>query len=81
MFRKCFCDGGYSAGSTLTVSGKLSHIEVSSLMSRKSRKSSIILIFSSLAVADLLVAILVMPLGAVKEVRSRYLQYIQGGDI
>ena len=30
MFRKCFCDGGNSSGSTLAVSGKLSHSEVSS---------------------------------------------------
>ena len=34
------------------------------------------ILFSSLAVADLLVAILVMPLGAVKEVRSKYISDI-----
>ena len=34
------------------------------------------ILFSSLAVADLLVAILVMPLGAVKEVRTRYISNI-----
>ena len=75
IFRKCFCHGSNSAGSALAVSGKLSYTKVSFIVITETVakvKLQKHLLFSSLAVADLLVAILVMPLGAVKEVKSKY---------
>ena len=70
IFRKCFCHGSNSAGSALAVRGKLSYTKVSFIITETVAKVKLQkhLLFSSLAVADLLVAILVMPLGAVKEV-------------
>ena len=75
IFRKCFCHGSNSAGSALAVRGKLSYTKVSFIVITETVakvKLQKHLLFSSLAVADLLVAILVMPLGAVKEVKSKY---------
>ena len=73
IFRKCFCHGSNSAGSALAVRGKLSYTKVSFIVITETvAKVKKHLLFSSLAVADLLVAILVMPLGAVKEVKSKY---------